>query len=96
MNFLMQLLSVITNFLVESGQTEFYSRGLAYIGVGICCLAPACSCLAEGYTAAKAVEAIGRQPEASSKITMTMVVGQAITETGALYGFIMAIMLVNK
>ena len=46
--------------------------------------------------AAKAVEAVGRQPEASGKITVTMIIGCAIAETTGLYGLIIAFMLLSK
>lgn len=46
--------------------------------------------------AAKAVEAVGRQPEASGKITVTMIIGQAVAETTGLYGLIIAIMCMSK
>ncbi len=95
MTILTQIATFVVNFL-ETVPNEYYSRAFAYLAAGICCIAPAMSCLGEGLAAMKAVEAIGRQPDASGKITVTMIIGQAITETGALYGFIMAIMLVNK
>ena len=96
MTFLTQILSSVVNFLAEVGYNDAYARAFAYLAAGICCLAPAASCIGEGLAAMKAVEAIGRQPDASGKITTAMIIGQAVTETGALYGFIMAIMLVSK
>ena len=41
--------------------------------------------IGEGYAAAKAVEAIARQPEMSGEIRTTMIIGQAISESGAIY-----------
>lgn len=97
MTIMTQIFTFFQTFFAEAGAyNEFFSRAFAYIGAGICCLAPAMSCIGEGMAAAKACEAIGRQPEASGKILVTMLVGQAVTETGALYGFVMAIMLINR
>ena len=52
--------------------------------------------LAQGYIAGKAVEAIGRQPEAANSILRTMILGQSIAETTGIYAFVIAIMLVLK
>ena len=57
--------------------------GLAAIGPGI----------GEGFAAGKAVEAVGRQPEAQSQITTTMLLGQAVSETTGIYGLVIAILL---
>ena len=70
----------VINFLVD------YPGGMQCVGSGI----------GEGMAAAKAVEAVGRQPEASGKITVTMIIGQAVAETTGLYGLIIAIMCMSK
>lgn len=93
----MDFLNVMMNFLAEvSEYNEFFSRGMAYIGAGIAVFTGVGSGIGEGLVAAKAVEAIGRQPEAQSKITLTMLIGQAVTETTGIYGFILALMLLGK
>ena len=48
----------------------------------------------EGFAAGKALEAIGRQPEAKSDITSTMILGIALSETTGIYSFIIALLLV--
>ena len=82
---LTQLLNVI-NFLVD------YPGGMQFVGAGIAVFTG----VGEGMAAAKAVEAVGRQPEASGKITVTMIIGQAVAETTGLYGLIIAIMCMSK
>jgi F-type H+-transporting ATPase subunit c len=72
------------------------ASGLAYLGAGIAVLTGFGSGIGEGMAAAKAVEAVGRQPEASGKITVTMIIGCAIAETTGLYGLIIAFMLLSK
>jgi F-type H+-transporting ATPase subunit c len=49
--------------------------------------------LSEGYIAGKASEAIARQPKASSDVLRFMLITQAITETTAIFGLLIAIML---
>ena len=85
---IMSLLTTILNAVTDSG--------LAYIGAGIAVLTGLGSGIGEGMAAAKAVEAVGRQPEASGKITVTMIIGQAVAETTGLYGLIIAIMCMSK
>ena len=50
--------------------------------------------LGQGGVAAKAVEAVGRQPEAVGAIRSTMIVGQAVAETTGIYGFITALVMI--
>ncbi|MEG0291851.1 MAG: ATP synthase F0 subunit C [Anaerovoracaceae bacterium] len=57
--------------------------GIAAVGVGI----------GQGQAAARAVEAVARQPEAQGAILKTMLVGQAITETTGIFAFIVSIVL---
>ena len=71
----MQILTFIMNFLAEVAQyNEFFKSGMAYIGAGIAVFTGVGAAIGEGNVAAKAVEAIGRQPEASGKITITMLI----------------------
>ena len=65
------------------------TRGLIAIAAGIAVLAG----LGTGIVAAHAVSAIGRNPEAESKIRTTMILGIALTETVALYGLLISFIL---
>lgn len=47
-----------------------------------------------GFAGGKACQAISRQPEAAPDITKTMLVGQAISETTAIFALVIAILLV--
>ena len=51
------------------------------IGAGIAMIAGLGPGIGEGFAAGKALEAIGRQPEAKSDITSTMILGIALSET---------------
>ena len=46
------------------------------------------------HATGKAVEAIARQPEAESKIRSTLILGCALAEATAIYGFVIAIMII--
>ncbi|MDU6249333.1 MAG: ATP synthase F0 subunit C, partial [Paeniclostridium sordellii] len=41
----------------------------------------------------KAAEAVGNQPEAKGEITQTMLLGAAVAESSAIYGLVVAIIL---
>lgn len=58
-------------------------------------LLPACgAAIGMGIATAKAVEATGRQPEASGKISTTLLLGLALTESTAIYGFVTALLII--
>ncbi|MBQ1553117.1 MAG: ATP synthase F0 subunit C [Clostridia bacterium] len=49
-----------------------------------------------GLATAKAVEAAARQPEASSKVQVILLLGCALTESTAIYSFVIALILTTK
>jgi F-type H+-transporting ATPase subunit c len=64
------------------------------IGAGICMGVGALgSGLSEGIAAGKACEGIARNPEAAPIITRTMIVGQAVTESVAIYALVVAALI---
>ena len=74
--------------------TIFFAQGMAFLGAGIAVLTGIGPGIGQGYAAGKAVEALGRQPEAESSIRTLMITGQAVAETTGLYGLIVAIILI--
>lgn len=68
--------------------------GMSYIAASLAILVSAGVGVGEGYTVGKACEAVGRNPEVQSKVMTLMIVGMAITETCAIYGLIIAILLI--
>jgi len=66
------------------------------IGIALCLLSCATAAIAMGIATGKALEAIARQPEASGKISATLLLGLALTESTAIYGFVTALMLVFR
>ena len=59
------------------------AMGLGAIGPGI----------GLGILASKALEAIGRNPEAQGKVTTTMILAIAVTEAVAIYALVIALII---
>lgn len=57
-------------------------------------LASATGAIAMGIAIAKSVEAIGRQPEAESKIRTALMLGLVFVETAIIYALIVAILII--
>ena len=51
------------------------------------------SAIGEGYIAMNAMNALSRQPGESQKILRLMIIGQAITETAAIFALVLALVL---
>ena len=66
----------------------------AGIGAGIAVFTGFGTGIGQGFAAGKAVEAVGRQPEAVGAIRSTMILGQAVAETTGIYGLVVAIILI--
>lgn len=64
------------------------------VGAGLAMIAGVGPGIGEGYTAGKACEAIGRQPECKGDVTSTMLLGCAIAETTGIYGFVTGLLLI--
>lgn len=62
----------------------------AAIAMGLGSLGPA---IGLGLLASKALEAIGRNPEAQGKIQTTMILAIAVTEAVAIYALVIALMI---
>ena len=67
--------------------------GASALGAGTAMIAGIGPGIGEGYCGGKAVEAIGRQPEASGAVTRTMIIGDAIAETTGIYALVVALLL---
>lgn len=69
---------------------------LAFIGAGIAVLTGLGAGIGIGIATGKATEAIARQPEASGKIQSVLILGAALAEATAIYGLVVALMLMTK
>ena len=63
------------------------------IGAGIAILTGAGAGLGIGIAAGKASEAVARQPDASGKITSILILGCALAESTAIYGLVIALLI---
>lgn len=62
----------------------------AALAIGLGALGPG---IGLGILAGKALEAIGRNPEAQSKVQTTMILAIAVTEAVAIYALVVALMI---
>ena len=67
---------------------------LVAIGAGIAVLTGIGAGIGIGMATSKAVEAIARQPEAESKFSKSLLLGCALAEATAIYGFVIGLLIV--
>ena len=67
---------------------------LIAIGEGIASLTGIGEGIGIGIATSKATEAIARQPEAKGDINKALLLGCALAEATAIYGFVIAIMII--
>lgn len=60
-----------------------------YIAKGLIALAMLGTAIGEGYIVGKALEAIGRNPDASASIFSKMIIGVAMAESTAIYALVL-------
>ncbi len=65
----------------------------AALAISLSTLAPA---IGQGICSAKAVESMARQPEMAGNIRTTMILAMALMEALAIYGLLIAFMLVGN
>ncbi len=82
----LSVLSAIVTFITSV-------EGLTAIGAGIAGLTGLGAGIAMGIITSKSVEGIARQPEAEKKIRSSMMLGLAFAETTAIYGVLVAILI---
>ncbi len=68
--------------------------GLIAIGAGIAVLTGLGAGIGIGIATSKATEAIARQPEASGKINSALILGCALAEATAIYGFVVSLLII--
>lgn len=65
----------------------------AAIAIAVSTIGPS---LAQGKTAAAAMESIARQPEAANNIRSTLIIALALIEALTIYGLLIAFMLISR
>lgn len=71
-------------------EAEVFKTLAAALAIGIGAIGPG---IGQGMIAAKAMEAIGRNPEAAGKITPLMFIGLAIVESLAIYALVISFII---
>ena len=64
------------------------------IGVGMAALAVIGGGLGIGIATSSAVKAVAQQPEADGKIMRNLLLGSALAEATAIYGFVLGILII--
>lgn len=67
---------------------------LIAIGAGIAVLTGIGAGIGIGIATSKATDAIARQPEASGEISKALLLGSALAEATAIYGFVIALLII--
>lgn len=67
---------------------------LVALGAGIAALTGIGAGIGIGIATGKAAEAISRQPEAESKISKNLLLGAALAEGTAIFGFVVALLII--
>ena len=67
---------------------------LVAIGAAVAVLTGIGAGLGIGLATGKAVDAIARQPEAESKISKSLLLGCALAEASAIYGFVIGLLII--
>lgn len=64
------------------------------IGAGIAVLTGLGAGIGIGIATGKATEAVAKQPEAEGKISKILLLGAALAEATAIYGFVIALLII--
>lgn len=72
------------------------ASGLIAIGAGIAMLTGFGAGIGLGIASSKVAEGVSRNPEASGKIMSTGLIFATLSEVTAIFGFVIAIMLIGK
>ena len=67
---------------------------LVAIGAAVAVLTGIGAGLGIGLATGKAVDAVARQPEADSKISKSLLLGCALAEATAIYGFVIGLLII--
>ena len=67
---------------------------LVAIGAAVAVLTGVGAGVGIGLATGKAVDAIARQPEAESKISKSLLLGCALAEATAIYGFVIGLLII--
>ena len=86
----MEFLFILGQSITDAG----FISGMSSIAAALAMLPGIGVALGQGRIGAEAVAAVGRQPSAMSEIRQTMIVSIGLTETAAIYGLVIAFVLI--
>jgi len=78
---------------MEAEALKFFVASVIAAGFGIAIAAFGCG-IAQGLGLKNAVEGIARNPEASGKITVTMLIGLAMIESLCIYALVISLIII--
>ena len=81
-------------FRINKEKGDTIMSTLLAIGAGVAVLTGIGAGVGIGIATSKAVDAIARQPEADGKISKTLILGCALAEATAIYGFVIALLII--
>ena len=73
--------------------SEAFILGMSALGAGIAMEAGLGPGIGHGFAAGKAVEAVGRQPEAKNDVIQVLLIGCAVAESTGIYSLVIAVLL---
>ena len=76
--------------------SNFDGTGVAYAAAGAIAIAAFGGAIGQSMGIKSALDSIGRNPSAASKITTPMIIGLAMIESLVIYALVIALMLVLK
>ena len=68
--------------------------GLVAIGAGLAVFTGFGAGIGMGIATSRACEAVARQPESTGKINQVLLIGLALAESTAIYGFVISIIMI--
>lgn len=86
-------LGSVSNVAYLYNEIDVSDKGLVGMGAGLATTGCLGAGIGQGFSAGKASEAIGRNPEAASKVRTIMIIGAAIAESGSIYSLLVSLIL---
>ena len=90
----MNLLNQLVVLAEGAADNAYTAAGFLYLGVGIILIGMSMSSIAEGLVCSSALKGMARNPEASRTLRSSMILGVSLCETVAIYGLVLAILLI--
>ncbi len=90
----MNLLNNLVVLTEATGANVYSAAGMLYIGIGIILIGMGLSSIAEGMVCSSALKGMARNPETAGNLRVSMILGVSLCETVAIYGLVLAILLI--